>query len=197
MAPPNNPNIARCVLVMSRDTRQIVNTLHMYRGGGWTPTDLVNVANALQTWFTNAYRHCFPSVYFLNQVQVRVYDPGGSPWSYDLNVSPPIAGDSAGTAEAANVTSTISWRAGYAGRAYRGRIYVPSAAEGNVSTDDRINSALVTLIAAAATNLLTSMPAGTVPVIFHRNDNLFSTILSAVVENIIDSQRRRLPGRGR
>jgi hypothetical protein len=94
----------------------------------------------------------------------------------------------------------VSERANLAGRAYRGRIYLPSISESDVIFNDTISAALISGVAAFASGFLAAFPPGGANgtlSIFHRNDNLFSTVLSIVVEALIDSQRRRLPGRGR
>jgi hypothetical protein len=68
-----------------------------------------------------------------------------------------------------------------------------------VAGDDTITSALVGLLGTFAMQWLNTFGVngsnGTL-VIFHRNDNLFSTVRALVIESILDSQRRRLPGRG-
>lgn len=198
MAPPNNFRVCRASIIMQRDTRQIVNTVHFYRSAGWTIADLTNLGAALQTWWTNFYAPMVPSQYALVNIHMQVYDPTGSPYVLDRNVSPAVGGSRGSTPEAGNVSLSLSLRAGLAGRAYRGRIYLAGVNEGDVSSTDIVSSGLVALAANALTALIgPSLPAGTSAVIFHRNDNLFSAIVAAVVENIVDSQRRRLPGRGR
>jgi hypothetical protein len=198
MAPPNNFRIARASFIMQRDTRQIVNTVHFYRSAGWTIADLVTLGAALQTWWDTYYKVMVPNVYTLVNIHMQVYDPTGSPYVVDRPVSPPIAGTRPGTAEPGNASLSLSLRAGLAGRAYRGRIYLAGLSENDVFVNDTVVSTLSTLAATAVTALIGSaLPPGTAAVIFHRNDNLFSSIIAGVIENIVDSQRRRLPGRGR
>lgn len=185
-------------MVYTRDSRIFNNTFHVYHGPGWTPPDLVTIANSFWGWWNAFYKACMPNIVSLVNIHVQVYDPTGSPYVYDRPVSPAEPGTRAGVAESANVTIATSLRAALAGRAYRGRYYLPSISEGDVSASDIINSVLATALANAASQLIAgSLPAGYAPVIFHRDDNLFSTIVSYVIETLIDSQRRRLPGRGR
>lgn len=183
---------------MGRDTRQIVNTVHFYRSAGWTLADLVTLGAALETWWATFYKPMVTANYQLNNIHMQVYDPTGSPYVLDRPTTPPIVGTRTGTAEAGNVSLSLSLRAGLAGRAYRGRIYLAGLGETDVNVNDTVVSSLVALAANAVTALIgSSLPPGTAAVIFHRNDNLFSTIVAGVIENIVDSQRRRLPGRGR
>jgi len=197
MAPPDNFHIARVTMVYNRDSRVLNNSFHVYRTAGWVPGDLVSVATAFYNWWTAAFRATVPTGITLNNIHVQVYDPNGSPYVYDRPVSPAEAGLRAGVILPGNATAVISLRAAYAGRKYRGRFYVPGLQTGDVGATDLMSSAYVTLLAVAATNLIgPAMPAGFTLVIFHRIGNAFSTIVSYVIDNIVDSQRRRLPGRG-
>ena len=141
-----------------------------------------------------------PASISLFNIHGQVYDPLGSPWVADFGVSPAEPGTRSGTAESGNVTLAISWRAGLAGRAYRGRIYFPGLVEPDVNANDTIGTAAVAGLAAVGAAFLLNYNAPTgigQLVLFHRNDNLFSTVVSIVLEALVDSQRRRLAGRGR
>lgn len=197
MAPPNNPTVARVALIFSRDTRQFVNTYHCAKVGGWFNTDLTSLAEAFETWY-NTYQKLFlPTGTCLVQIQVRVYDPS-NPLALDYSISPPNCGQVSGTVLPGSVTATQSWRTGLAGKKFRGRTYVPGFVEAAVGDDDRLNSATVLSMANAAFQLLSALAARDTPlVIFHRATNLVTGVLTFIVENIVDNQRRRLPGRGR
>jgi len=197
MAPPNNPNVVRAALIMARDTRQIINTMHIDQPGGWTLGDLTTLGAALKTWFDTYYKLLLPSAYSLNTIQLRVYNPA-VPLALDYSVTPPIAGTRPGAAEAGNVSLTMSERTGLAGRKYRGRMYVAGVSETDVSATDTISSTVVALASNAMANLIVSALPGIASLnIFHRADNTTTEVISYVIENILDSQRRRLPGRGR
>lgn len=197
MAPPNNPDVCRVALLMSRDTRQIVNTFHVEQVGGYTIGDLTTLGAAVKTWFDTYYKLMLPLNYVLNTIQLRVYNPV-VPLALDYAVSPPIAGTRPGVAEAGNVSLSMSERTGLAGRKYRGRMYAAGLSETDVSATDTVSSAVVAIAANAMANLiLSALPATMDLSIFHRNTNTATEVISYVIENILDSQRRRLPGRGR
>ena len=196
MPPPDNFRICRVTWVYQKDSRRFNNTLHLYKSTGWTPTDLVSAASAAHTWFTTFLKPTLSNLVGLANIHLQVYDPHGNPYVYDSAVSPVEFGTVSTETEPGNVTMSMSLRAGLAGRAYRGRMYHPGLTTTATNIDDTIQSGFLTAAATALSGLLTAFPAGMVPVIFHRNDNLFSTIVAWVVENILDSQRRRLPGRG-
>jgi len=197
MPAPNNPLVCRVSIIGSRDTREIVNTFHVANNTPWTLTQMAQLATDTQNWINTSLKGMVPPQYSFNQISVRQYDPV-TPQAYDLSISPPIVGTRGAVAEAGNVTVTMSLRTGLAGRKFRGRMYTPGIDESDVNTNDTIKSGLVAGLAAATQAFLTYLFTGTrAPVIFHKSSNTFTQIIGYAIENILDSQRRRLPGRGR
>jgi len=198
---PNNPAVAKVSFVGHRDTREWVNTFHVHKStGALNAADLAAIASAFYNWWHNWYRLAFPASIVLDQIQVRKLDPT-DPLAYDDTTSLPeggTAGAGSGILEAANVTQTISWRTGLAGKKYRGRNYIPGILEA-WSSDDRATSVLNTLLAAAADALITTVLGATVYDlgVFHLGPDTITDIVTFVIDAILDSQRRRLPGRGR
>ena len=182
---------------MQRDTRQVVNTFHVAKVIPWSITEMVDLAARVHTWWSTYYKLMVPSQYALTQIQVRKYDPT-APLSYDLNISPPEVGTRTGSAEPGNVSLTMSERTGLAGRKYRGRMYIGGISNNDVTINDTVISALISLAANAMANLISgALPASSDLAVFHRNTNTYTEVIAYVIENILDSQRRRLPGRGR
>jgi hypothetical protein len=201
MAPPNNPAVAKISLVGNRDTREWVNTYHVYKtAGSMDGGDLHNLCIAFFNWYNTFVKpQLLPSI-VLDIIEARKLDPS-NPLAEDFTTGLPLVGSNAETTtnEAANVTLATSWRTGLAGRKYRGRNYFPAIREDAVTPDDRINTAMVTaLTGIAAQYLLAIAGAGSFePVVFHKFDNSVTAITQFVIDAILDSQRRRLPGRGR
>jgi hypothetical protein len=191
-------------MIFSRDTRELINTFHVARTAGWDLTSMNALAVAVKNWWDTIYKTGVPSNITLNEVQVRQYNPL-DPLAFDFPVSPVIAGTRGGLTAAANDTVTMSERTGRAGRAFRGRMYVPGVSLNDISQTDTIGSALSVILYNSLANLIFgTLPAGDVLAIFHRpglvprvRDNTYTPVLTALQENILDSQRRRLPGRGR
>lgn len=197
MAIPNQPFIAHVTMVFSRDTRIMENTFHLFKATGWTLTTLMQAAVDTVSWWNLYYKFCCGNGVALTQVQIRLYDPA-NPLAFDQPVSPAQAGNIAETLEAGNVTVTLSWRTGLAGRKQRGRIYLVGLTEPRVNANDTITSVQLSLMATAAAQFIGPVWSnGVVPAIFHRADNTYTPVNSYVLENVVDSQRRRLPGRGR
>lgn len=201
---PNNPRVLKVTLVFKRDTRTLLNVFHVSRPIAWDNAAIIAFSAIVQNWFNANYKGVIPSDIALSQMQFRKQDPA-DPLAYDVNLSPALAGTRGAPTEAANATVTMSARTGFAGRAYRGRMYVPGLIEGDVTADDRISSALAVGLANAANQLIAVLITwGVNWCIFHRPglvpkplDNTFTNVTSYVIENILDSQRRRLPSRGR
>jgi hypothetical protein len=199
MAPPNNPSVARVSMQFSRDTRTFVNTFHNSKTppADWTPSELVDLAQLYVDWWTNTYRVYASDGVCLQQVNVRVYDPD-EPLAYDRYVSPPVCGQQAQAEAPGSATQTISWRTGLAGRKYRGRDYAVGLSDADIGDDDRVSSLATARLAGAALDLLVDLTAQSIAlIVFHRADNTFTGVISFIIESLLDSQRRRLPGRGR
>jgi len=201
--PPDNPNVCRVNMVFQRDTREFMNTFHIENGTEWNLVDMATLAEDFVAWWTNHYRLAMPTAVELVQVQVRKYKPE-APLAYDREVSPPIAGGRANPPAPGNATLTMSFRTGLAGRRFRGRVYVPSLEDGTISDNDTVLSTIVNLISSAGAELLFSALTNGALGVFHAPkevptpfDNTITQVLSGVVEDLVDSQRRRLPGRGR
>ncbi len=201
MAPPNNPNVAKVALVGHRDTREWVNTFHVAKGSPIVVGDLQPIAEIFKTWWSGVYRLAFPPTVVLDQIQVRKLDPA-DPLALDYTTGLPEAGTyvvGAGESiEPGNVSLALSMRTGFAGRKYRGRFYVPSVMEGQRGNDDRVTSPWVTTYVSIVQQLLSAfLTTIYLPAIFHRATNTWTAITSFVIDGILDSMRRRLPGRGR
>lgn len=202
--PPNNPNICKVAMIFARDTRELVNTFHVFNATGWNLGTMTTLANAVVTWWNSIYKQAIPAATALTAVQVRNYNPA-NPLAVDVPVSPPSAGTRLGVAEAASVALSMSERTGLAGRAYRGRIYAPGVSENDVASNDTVASAALVAFGNAIANLVFgALPAGNILHIFHRPglvpkplDNTSTPVNTYVVEALLDSQRRRLASRGR
>lgn len=199
LAVPDNPLVAKVAMVFTRDTRTFINTFHCTKNpvATWTQPELVQLAIVFREWWDDFYKLYASDAVSLGQVQVRVLDPD-NPLGYDLPVSPPIPGTNQLQEAPGSATQTISWRTGLAGRKYRGRDYAVGLSDVAIADDDRVTSPYTSVLAQAAVELLTALATATFRlVVFHRADNTFTQVVSFIVESILDSQRRRLPARGR
>lgn len=199
MPAPDNPAVAKLAMIFTRDTRQYVNTFHAVRvaGGAITFSDLQGMAATLADWWADNYRQQVADDLVLTQVQARKLDPD-DPLAWDLNISPALAGTRTQAPAPGNATVSVSWRTGLAGRRFRGRFYSVGLCEDQQNDNDTLVSTVVTGLSLAAATLRALMTGqGFNLCIFHAILNTFTPINASVVESLVDSQRRRLAGRGR
>jgi len=195
--PIDNPAVARLAMLSAKDTRKMVNTFHMTRGDGASlvVADLQNMANVLKAWWDGSYKAQVQGLNFLYEVTARKQDHA-DPLAYDLSFTNDF-GTNTGTELPANCTIGVSWRTGLAGRKQRGRFYAVGVPEEDVGAGDAITSAAQAAFSVVAQDLITRVAtAGLRLVIYHRATGLYNVITTAIIDALLDSQRRRLPGRG-
>ncbi len=201
MPAPNFPTAMKVSLVGSRDTREWVNTFHVNKTNSLpvTSDDMNTVATNFANWYNTYQKVVYNNAIALNVIQVRKLDPS-DPLALDYTSGMPIYGTASGTNEAANVTLAVSKRTGLAGRKFRGRYYIAGVIEPFATTDDRATSVLTAALLVGGQQLIGIIStAGPYELaIVHKGVAPPPTpITSFVVDAILDSQRRRLPGRGR
>lgn len=185
------------------------NTLYFRKETSWTATDLNNLGlNVIAWWLTNMA----PNI--STEVELReAYCTSLASATAPAATVPAGTGDAgtfAGAADANNVSLAISFRTDVRGRSARGRNYVIGLPKTEV-VQSQINGSLVDDIVAAYDVLRTAppVPADDWVVVsrFSGVDgeghpipraagvvNIITAVLA--VDNTVDSQRRRLPGRG-
>lgn len=174
-----------------------------------TPADLTELGNDFKTALvkntSGGFLACTVGAIGSAALTVRDVVPGtGAPAQIAYtNVPGSLATDS----WPPQCASVISWRTALAGRSYRGRTYLPPGDEGNQARG-AISAALVTLIGAAATQMLTVFgPAGTngkwqFGVITRRHNGVptippqWNAVTSALIDPTVKTQRRREIGVG-
>jgi len=189
--------VIRVVLRFTRDTREYQNVLHVRKPSAVTLADLIAIADEAVTWWTTTYSNGLVNdVCLLSVTATDMSVQGGQ--QYTADVSPPTCGTSTAPPLPGNVTGTISWRTGRTGRRYRGRTYAVGFGEPDVGDQDTMSGALTSLLATTAVDwILRALGVGLSPVVASFTYGTAEDILSAVIENVVDSQRRRLPRRGR
>jgi len=140
---------------------------------------------------------CMANTYVLTLIEATDRSaPGGAYGSYT-----PLSGNagSKGTdALPASVANVVKWTTGFAGRSFRGRTYVPGWVDADATGSSFVNSA-ITQVQALASALLLYAGSGSQPVDFmvaSIKDLALRIVTGFAVDAIVDSQRRRLPGRG-
>lgn len=204
------PETAEAEIRMLLDGQKIENTLYFQRDGGWSPSSFVALANALLLWWTTDYSVFVSSSVTLSEVYLTDLSSSTGIVLSAPAPTPHPAGARSAASLPNNVTICVSFRTGTRGRSFRGRNYISGLSEDAVvlnTVDSAVQADII-----AAYDLLQPL-AGDVDaswVVASRFSGVdvdghpiprttgIATIISTViiVDSIIDSQRRRLPGRG-
>lgn len=168
-------------------------------------TDAVALGDAIVGWFTTTFAGALPAALALQGVLItQIESPGGSGFQILYNTGCPVAGSGNGGAEPNNVSIAVKLSTAKHGRAYTGRLFQVALPLGHI-TANLIDSAfqgflkttyeeLIQVIASAGwTWSVASYFVNKVK----REMPVFTPITAVGIDPTIDSQRRRLPGRGR
>jgi hypothetical protein len=170
---------------------------------GWDADKLETICELLEAWATASYLPLLSNDIGLLRIYGRDLTTETS-YVFDHPVSPPVGGGVVSPSLPNNVAITLAWKSGLAGRSQNGRMFVPGIAESSV-TNNTIGGTLATGLITAGQALIDDLDTGTrFQVIVSRRQNgvvlaegTTTPVETAVlVDRVVDSQRRRLPGRG-
>lgn len=204
------PNVIEAEIRMLLDNQKIENTLYFSKPDGWTLAQAVTMGNNLLTWWASLY-----SVPLSNQLSLReIYITDlSSATGFSTTAPAPTpapTGDVVGESEPNSVAIAISFRTGLRGRSYRGRNYVSGLPVAQVTQNTVSSTVQADIINAyGALDFQASLVGGDWVVVSRYSGvdaagkpiprtTGIATLVSAVVitDSTVDSQRRRLPGRG-
>jgi hypothetical protein len=203
-------NTALTELRFTANGQQVENTLWFEHATDPSVADLEGLTAAVFDWWVANIKPLQSSNVQLREVSAISMTTASSPQDA---FSPPIAefGGNTPNIEPGNVTMSISFRTGLRGRSFRGRNYAIGLTEDQVAGNNFVaglastwQAAYFALIAAAADAgwqwVVASRFSGVDPVTgdpIPRAAGVTTPIVSViVVDDNVDSQRRRLTGRG-
>lgn len=184
---------------------QVQNTLYAYREAGWDAATAEELAGEMIVWVGDSLYPLLSSNIFLTEVAVRDLTTA-SGIIFNATPTTPVTGGLGGPALPGNVAVVASFRTGFAGRSYRGRNYVAGWVEADV-TGNAISPTVADALAAAYEVLMSPTgPMGVTESLWvvasryannaPRAEGIATLIRSVLVDQFVDSQRRRLAGRG-
>lgn len=197
------PNTAEIIIRGTQGGQEVINTHYAQKTGGYTQADLESLAAAVDAWVTAEWLPILSTVYTYVRTDIRGLDAAVDVQA--TNSDGAAAGAVGGTSQANNVTIAVQRNSGLTGRASRGRIYVPGIADSKLADDNHISSTFSGELVDALTALVATVVAeGFTNAIVHRiagGSPLATAVVYPLVEwvvtdVVIDSMRRRLPGRG-
>lgn len=199
------PNVVAAQMLYTQQGQFVENVLHIQFPAPPTPTSMSTVAAALVTSHGAHLKTAQATTVSLVRIimtDLSSVNAGGIEYTTGL----PIAGTSGGTESPMNVTLAIKLLTGFRGRSYRGRLYHVGLVEGAYTGSTMIPATLTSIknVYDALRSDIAAIPGGYSLVVVSRRENKnwritgVATIVTAVdVDSTLDSQRRRLPGRGR
>ena len=168
-----------------------------------TPTDLSVAASLGSGWWTTTLKGNISDIVTLRQVRATDMTAQGAPQAIqtvgtagaDTNVNPlPLS-----------AALCVSGRTEKRGRSYRGRVYVSGLNRGMMSSANVMNNTYLSAFASAFTTLQASLKAANFDIVVPTRQHNGSVVSPAelnevvawVIDSALDSQRRRLTGRGK
>jgi hypothetical protein len=173
------------------------NVWHVYHDGVPTLEQLQGIAEIFATAYPLIIGPLSGALTY-NEITCRYIGAAEAP-EYTLAFSPPVAGgQTAAESSPSNVCLCVSLRTGLSGRRFRGRKYFSGIPEGMV-TSNVINSDLCDELVTAINDLIAALATNETPLAVVSLVQLTVTfVVTAIcVDLFVDSQRRRLTGRGR
>lgn len=181
------------------------NVIYFQGSAGVTPALATTLGGALVTWWNTRFKADSGNLMALLEVYMTDLSFATS-FTVSYVTGLPSTGTSASPTLPNNVAMCVTFRTGNRGRSGRGRNYVMGLTETDV-TGNTISAGRASNAAAAYTALIGAgtFVAGLQWVVVSRFTGgaprgaaLVQPITTALlVNNVVDSQRRRLPGRGR
>jgi len=212
---------AEAVMKFTRNGQQLRTVLHFKKGDAseFTSAELAVLGNGMNTAWVAHMRSTHDELTFYNGCTVQsltAEDAGG--------VDVPLTADTQGTGVSGtplpnNVTAAIKKLTGLRGRSFRGRIYHIGIASGYLADVGHLSAGTVTAylnqwelffaeihaLAGAFVHVVVSRYSGVENVIvggrykrqaIPRDAGVATPVTSLQMDATLDSQRRRLPGRG-
>lgn len=198
------PNVFKVQLIYSLFNQRCENVFFVRSGTGISNAASDRIKDVFAAWWTNTYRNQLGNSVSLILIITDAMDAAnGQHREYTTGWT--AAGGLGNSCLPGGTTTAVKHASGVRGRSYRGRSYVCGIATGDVS-NGLISAARRDGYAAAFNTLRTNLAADAGPDEFvvvsfmsngvWRNQGTVTPVVSSSAHQNIDSQRRRLIGRG-
>lgn len=198
------PQTVQVDMVGSLNGQVVTNCLHFVGSQNPDTQNMGDLAAALVSWWNTAIKNIVTTTGSLTLVRVTdLATQDGEVVSYQTGL--PIAGTASGDSLPNNVSLCFTKRTNKRGRSYRGRYYHWGMTEAHV-TGNTVTGAVISQMINSL-DLLKTMTVGTdiwALVVASRFQNgsqidpgVVTNVTGHTTDGVVDSQRRRLPGRGR
>lgn len=191
-------------LRFTQNNQEVENTLYFRRTVPAAEEQAADLAAALSNWYAASLRPIQSNQVTLREIYVR--DLGSNEFiDYTLTFISGNVGERTSPAMPNNVTLSVSFRTGIGGRTARGRNYFIGLTDNQV-TNNNVEPSEATLIVAAYEDIIADVNSVELKwcvVSRYLNKTKRTEAVSrdvtavALANTVVDSQRRRLPGRGK
>jgi hypothetical protein len=203
-------NTALVEFRMTANGQKVENTIWAEFPSPPAAADLTSLINACESWWVAEYATNVSSGVQLREISATSMDSATAPQVSLAPVSPTFGASTANIVPG-NVTLTVSFRTALRGRSFRGRNYIVGLTEDQIAGNQAVAgitslwaghyTALIAAIAGAGFEwVVVSRFSGVDPVTHDpipRAAGITTPVISVVVvDDNLDSQRRRLTGRG-
>lgn len=197
------PDVARVELVFQQQAQICENVFHVYDPAGWSTATLTALALDAKNKYNTTIRLGQCASTALVKILCRDLTDETSP-GIEYAAGLPLTGGSADPGMPMNVTVAVKWLTGLRGRSYRGRSYHVGIPAAQCSLSTVVPASLAALV--IDYDNWRTFPQGinqqmVVISTRHnkvaRNPGVWTAITGVSIDGTLDSQRRRLPGRGR
>jgi len=196
-------NVAMAEIRMIWDGQRVENTLYFLGGGAWNTTQLGTLAFDLRGWWDSNIAPEISNTVSLSEVYITDLSTATSP-TMQAPGGPSYAGGLTGPTLPNSVSLAVSFRTAGRGRSSRGRNFAVGLTESQVVGNEVVGTAIDALIDAYEVLLNLPLPNTAEWVVVSRFTNgaprasgVAAPVTDVViVDPVVDTQRRRLPGRG-
>jgi len=199
------PLCAQAELIYSWASQQCETVLHYTLDDAWTTVQLQSLGDALITkWNTNIKPLMGSTLSLTSVVCTDLQAQNGA--SITRAGGLPSAGTQTGDVLPNNCALVMTKRTDNRGRSFRGRIYSPAIPEPQISGNSPSGAFVTQLVNGwsqfMAVTIAGPLTAQLVVVSKYSNNNprvigITTPVVSITSDGVMDSQRRRLPGRGK
>lgn len=197
------PNTVSVELVFAWDTQIVENVFHNIYEGSLNQGTLEAIHDIYELWYETALADIQSQVVGLNKIVVKDQNVQNG-LGIEFGPGEVFAGTIASTPSLPNnVTLALKWGTGFTGRSYRGRTYHIGLVEGLVTLNNVPADSLAQIISTYDELRQACDSAGYPLVVVSKFANnapralaITTPVTTVTSDGVIDSQRRRLPGRG-
>lgn len=197
------PDTAKATLQWSIAAQVVEITLHFYKTGGWDAASLTALCADLLAWFALELKPILWTSSVLTNINATDQTTISAP-SIDAPVVSGGTGANGSTPAALNATAAVKFNTALRGRSYRGRNYVPTLPNNQLTSPVELQAALALAWASAYAALPTYLGGSSSDHVVASRYNagaarvtgVHTPVTSYACDQSVDSQRRRLQGRG-